>query len=116
MPEDRLEYYSKPYNGDLHYSENCGFKMVERFFDGVYKHFVLLRECHCRFQNQKDVTHLEEYPRIYYRKKGVDLHGNKECNYKTVLKFYRYENGKVKLRFYLKLHCYCSKRRFSFKR
>lgn len=116
MSKDRLEYYSKPYDGDLHYSQNSGFKMVKRFLDGVYKHFVLLRVCHCRFHNQKDVTHLEESTEIYNRIEGVDFHGNKDCSYDTVHKLYSDENGKVHERYYLKLHCYCSKTRFSSKR
>lgn len=111
-----LEHYSRPYDRDVHYSPDCGFEQVERFFDDVYVHYVLLRKCDCRFREQKDVTHLEEYTRIYYKRKGVDLHGNIECHYSTVPKLYKNANGKQKLRYYLKLHCYCSKARRSFQR
>lgn len=102
-----LEYYSRPYDEDVHYSKDCGFQRVVKFFDGLYIHFVLLRTCHCYFQEQKNVSYLKKYRRIYYRREGIDLHGNRMCNYATVQKSNL---------FYLKLHCYWSKERRSKKR
>lgn len=91
--------------GELHYSDVCEmFKVYAYYINDDLKAYAFVRKCECgAYQNKHQL--LENYLVEQVPQNGVDVHANKDCQYRRNVK--HTAQGK---QYRLELICHCQHR------